>query len=257
MRREETKNIKKFKNPKKKKGKTFKIVIVIFILAVLGVGIYLLSSLSTFDILKINVKGNSYYTEEQILASSGITCGNNVFGQTIFIGNKNLKKLSYIEDAKIDIKFPNEIVISLKERTSCYYALNKEKNIYYRLNKEGYILEEANERNANEIILIGITFDDEVEYGKKINEIDIGKLAIYEKIKEAYEKSNLTSSITKASFENSLTTITLNDKLSVIFPNITNLKYNIAFLEGIIKNIGEDSIGVIDLTKENPTFSNF
>ena len=49
--------------------------------------------------------------------------------------------------------------------------------------------------------------------------------------------------------------MTLNDKLNVVFSDDKNLKYVIAFLSEIINNVGIDSIGTIDMTKKNPTFS--
>lgn len=170
---------------------------------------------------------------------------------------KSIYELPYIDKVKLHIKFPNDIVIEVEERKSLFYAYDKENKVYYRISDEGYILEKAEKRNEEEIILIGITFDEDVKFGSKINEIDMQKLYIYEQIYNEYTSSSMTGKITKVSFENSLTTITINDKLSVIFPNLTNLKYNMALLKGIIKNIGEDSSGIIDLNKENPTYSNF
>ena len=66
----------------------------------------------------------------------------------------------------------------------------------------------------------------------------------------------INGNITKVDFENSLTTITLNDKLNVIFPNDTNLKYKMDFLNSILKKNG-DLQGVIDMTKNDPVFSIF
>ena len=35
------------------------------------------------------------------------------------------------------------------------------------------------------------------------------------------------------------------------------LDYKMSFLKGILAKIGEDSVGVIDMTKTNPTYSSF
>lgn len=247
--------IKKFKTKNKKKNNKLVLFIVLIVLILIIAG--LLFFLPYFNVSEIIVEGNNKYTYDEVVASSNILYTENAFGQAIFTSNKGVLTLPYVDKANVYVVLPNKIKIKVLERSSSYYAFDKEKNKYYRINEEGFILEEANERQENEIILNGITFDDEVVFGSKINEIDLGKLSIYEKIRDVYLNSSLELPITKVSFENSLTTITLNDKLSVIFPNLTNLKYNVAFLEGIIKNIGEDVSGVIDLNKENPTFSNF
>lgn len=251
----DTDKIKKFKDIKKKKKS--KLPLVLFLIVLLIVITILIFKIPYFNVSNIIVEGNSFYISDEIIKASSIDYASNVFGQVLFIGNKNILKLPYIESAKVSFVFPNTVKIKVEERTSSYYAYDKEKKCNYRIDKNGYILELAEERLENEIILIGFTFDENVIFGEKVNEVDLNKLEIYNIVKDAYDKSSIKLNITKVTFENSLTTITLNDKLSVVFPNTTNLKYNIAFLEGIIKNIGEDSTGIIDLNKENPTFSNF
>ena len=54
-----------------------------------------------------------------------------------------------------------------------------------------------------------------------------------------------------------MTTITINDKLNIIFPNDTDLEYKMVFLKTILQSIAEDSVGVIDMTKTRPTYSSF
>lgn len=256
MQTNEREKIKKFKVVKKKKKKS-KLPLAIFVIIILIVGVFLLFKLPYFNVGKFLVEGNSFYTEEQIIEASGIDTDSNVFGQVMFVGNKNILKLPYIEKAYVSYNLPKTVKIVVEERKSSFYAYDKEEKCYYRLNSEGYILEKAEERLEGEIILIGFSFDSDVKYGEKVNEVNLAKLDKYNVIKKAYEGCSIKLPITKVTFENSLTTITLNDKLSVVFPNTTNLKYNIAFLEGIIKSIGEDTAGIVDLSKENPTFSNF
>ena len=136
---------------------------------------------------------------------------------------------------------------------------DKDNNKYYKLSEDGYILEESNidKRDNKELLLYGIIFNNQVVLGEKINELDLVKIKLYKKIEVEYIKSGINSVITKVNFENSLTTITLDDKLNVVLPNDTNLKYNINFLKPIIEKLGKDSAGVIDMTKTNPTFSGF
>ena len=52
----------------------------------------------------------------------------------------------------------------------------------------------------------------DITYKQEVMEMKIDSY-----IKEQFDKSGINGSITKVNFENSLTTITLNDKLNVIF----------------------------------------
>lgn len=252
-------NIDKEPRNKKKKKRIGLIIFIILLLCSVSVGIYLLCTLKAFDLQKISIQGITKYSEEEIIQKSELQLNTNVFLDYFKGAVKKIEELPYIDSAKLSVKLPNQINIDVKERVSTYFVFDKEKNRFFRLDKDGYILEESdiNKKTSEELLTFGITFDDEVSFGSKINEIDITKLYVYTEIENEFYQSGISGKITKANFENSLTTITLNDKLNVVLPNNTNLKYNMAFLKGIIQKIGEDKVGVIDMTKNKPTFSSF
>ena len=106
------------------------------------------------------------------------------------------------------------------------------------INRACYLLE----KYASAKVLSGIVKYDKVDKTPK---------------KVEFKKDEISGKITKVSFENSLTTITINDKLNIIFPNDTDLEYKMVFLKTILKSIAEDSVGVIDMTKTRPTYSSF
>lgn len=249
------KSIKKNKKKKSKKGLIHFFVILLLIL--ISYLIYFLCTSSKFAITQINVTGNIKYSVDEIINNSYIKVSKNIFLMKTSNKEKCIENLAFIKSAKVTRKFPNEVNIDVTERTSRYLAYDKDKNVYYKLDDEGVILEEStiDQKTDSELLTYGITFDDEVKLGNKINDSDLSKLVIYKKIEDEIGKSNIKLPITKLNFENSLTTIVLNDKLSIVFPNDTNLEYNIRFLGNIISKISEDSVGVIDMTKSDPTFS--
>lgn len=246
-------------NERKKKRRKFKILVVFLFIGIVIAGIYLLLTLPEFNLKNINLNDTAKYSKDEIVAKTGLDIGKNVFIEFFTCDKNNVTTLPYVEDIKLKIKFPNEINISVKERTAQYYAYDKENDKFYSLSEDGYILEnvDINSKTKNEILIVGITFDNEVMLGKKINDIDLTKIQIYKKIENEFNKNKINGDITKVSFENSLTTITINDKLNIIFPNDTDLEYKMAFLKTILQSIPEDSVGVIDMTKTRPTYSSF
>ena len=196
---------------------------------------------------------------EDIVNKAGIEVGKNIFIEYFTSDKKAVTTLPYVESIKLKLKLPNGIKIDVVERTSKYFAYDKDNNKFFSLSDDGYILEEVdiNNKKNDEILLTGVTFDDEVMLGKKINDTDLSKIGIYKKIEKEFKKDEISGKITKVSFENSLTTITINDKLNIIFPNDTDLEYKMVFLKTILKSIAEDSVGVIDMTKTRPTYSSF
>ena len=250
----------KRKIKKKKKGKEAFIIILIFlIIGVLASGCYLLFTSSTFDVSEVELNGTERYTKEEIMSSLDISLGKNIFIEFFSYNKENINKFPYLSDINLNIKLPNKIQLNVSERTSKYLAYDKEKNKFFKIDGEGYILEEGKieEKTEDEMLVYGITFADEIIFGEKINEIDYSKILTYLNVKKEYDKSGIGMTITKVSFENSLTTLTLDDKLIVKFPNEIELEYKMNFLKGIIEKLPAESVGVIDMTKDKPIFSSF
>lgn len=233
------------------------ITVIILSLFIIASSYYLIKT-PKFNINSIVVEGNSKINVEDIIIKSGIKIGDNVVESFFKTNKKDILAMPYISDIKLSINFPSEIVIKVTEMESLYYAYDKEKNIYYRLNQYGIILEVCDkiESREKEILVNGITFDDEVKLGTKINDIDYSKILVYEIIEKEFHNIFPEEKITKLNFENSLTKIYINDKIEIILPNETKLKYNLTVLKEILSNVG-DVQGTIDMTKENPTFITF
>lgn len=246
------------RNKRKKKG-TLKFLFVIFLLAAITTCIYLLLKHQTFNIIAFNLDGTEKYTSDQITEKLGINIGENIFIQTLSADKKKIAEFPYIESVDFDFHLPNVLSIKVVERIPKYFAYDKEKNTFFKIDENGYILEQSKIENKseNELLVYGITFDDEVVLGDKVNEIDMSKIFVFLDVKNEFEKSGINRNITKVNFENSLTTLTLNDKLNVIFPNNDDLTYKMALLGEILKSIGEDAVGTVDLNKTDPTYSSF
>ncbi len=244
---------------RKKKRKVARIIFFFVIFGAMIAGVYLLLTLKAFNLENVELNETMKYSKEDIVNKAGIEVGKNIFIEYFTSDKKAVTTLPYVESIKLKLKLPNGIKIDVVERTSKYFAYDKDNNKFFSLSDDGYILEEVdiNNKKNDEILLTGVTFDDEVMLGKKINDTDLSKIGIYKKIEKEFKKDEISGKITKVSFENSLTTITINDKLNIIFPNDTDLEYKMVFLKTILKSIAEDSVGVIDMTKTRPTYSSF
>lgn len=239
------------------KKRSFTALIVFLISAMVVTGIILLFVHPIFNLKDIEIQGTSRYSVEDITIATGLKLNENMFLQAMNKSEVDLSKLPFAKSFEYEYKLPDKIIVKIQERIPIYIAYNKDVNKYYSIDEDGYILEEAKaERTSDEQVFVyGIVFSEDFSFGDKINEIDLSKIACYENIKNEFKDTKIEASITKVSFENALTTITLNDKLNVVFSNDKNLNYLMAFFSEIIKNIGVDTVGTIDMTKPNPTFS--
>lgn len=245
------------KKRKQKKRIIFLTLFIVITLAIIATLYYLLTT-PKFNISSIAVTGNNIVAVDEVLSGSGVKLGDNVVKSYFKVDRNKLTSIPYIENVSVSIKLPYELNITVKERVSIYYAYDKEKNVYYRLDENGVILEVCDriELKNNEVLVNAVTFDNEVELGTKINEIDYSKILVYEKIAKEFLEIFPEQKITKVSFENSLTTIYINDKVEVILPNDTNLQYNLTFLKEILDKVS-DVKGTIDMTKDDPTLISF
>lgn len=247
----------KLSTPKQKNKNSFSIVVTFFLVALLIAIVITVFFHPVFNLKDVEIIGTNRYTSDQVVSSSNLKLNENIFVQVLKNGNIDLSKLPYIKSYKYEYKLPDKIVVSVIERTPLYIAYNKDVNKYYLIDGEGYILEESKPEKTSEeqVFVYGIVFSEDFDVGDKINDIDKSKLDMFLNIKNELKNVIASASVTKVSFENALTIITLNDKLNVVFSDDKNLKYVIAFLSEIINNVGIDSIGTIDMTKKNPTFS--
>ena len=166
--------------------------------------------------------------------------------------------LPYIANTHLNFLIPDTIVINVEERYPMYIALDSSTGKYYKIDNEGYLLEECElSSKGDELLVEGFTFGENVKFGEKINEIYIEKLEIYNSIKNEFENIQIEGSITKVNFSNSLTIVTLDDKLNIVFANNSNLNYKVSFLKGIMQKNGNNMEGTIDMSVEDPVYSEY
>ena len=87
--------------------------------SILGLIVVLCVCLFTpvFGVSEITVEGNSKLTAEEIISTSGIHKGQNIFRMDAQKSEKKLESLPYVDNAKIVKKFPAKIKIVIDEST--------------------------------------------------------------------------------------------------------------------------------------------
>jgi|GEM_PF-988270 len=71
---------------------------------------------STFTIEDIEVRGNSYFTDGEIVAMAGLSDPGNIFRLNVRKSEESLEKSSKIERAAVRKQLPNSLVIEIAER---------------------------------------------------------------------------------------------------------------------------------------------
>ena len=103
------------KKKKKRRKKHYFLRLLIFIAVVVGIICLMTSSL--FDIQKIEVRDNNYFTAEQVIARSGITQGQNIFfGIDKKAAKRGLMEDPYIKNVLVERHLPDSVTIVVEER---------------------------------------------------------------------------------------------------------------------------------------------
>ncbi|MBU5438173.1 FtsQ-type POTRA domain-containing protein [Tissierella sp. MSJ-40] len=226
----------------------FRFVLLIFIFSLL---IMLAFKTTFFNINNIKVIGNKKMTYDNLVNASLIKSGENIFKVSTRTGEKALKNLPYIKEAKIRRKLPKTIIIEVDERKEI--ALIKNISTFLYIDIDGYVLQAKNNNEDKLPIIVGLNIDNlkpsDNIYSQIENKEIIDLITVSNSLKILPEIETIDMT------DNNNINITLNNGISVAFGGIDNVKYKLSFLSKILKDIEEKEISckMILMNKgENP-----
>lgn len=138
-------------------------------LALLIITIYILIQSPIFAVKQINIEGNRFLSEEEIVSLSGIHTGTNIFRVDFRDAKEKIKTLPMISEVVLKRQYPNEVKISVTERTPL--ANLAVPGGFIEIDKKGYYLRKLTSFNVNDNlpIITGVKYSKQ-EIGQKINE---------------------------------------------------------------------------------------
>lgn len=141
---------------KKKKRKKKHYFLRFIILVAFTVGAYYFFTSSLFDIQKITVDNNKYYTVEQVISLAGAKTGENLFEASLSQMKEKLLADPYIKNVKLKRKLPAEVVIIVEERKED--AAVPYGNQYIIIDNEGMVLRKT-DSEPTLTLLSGMTIE--------------------------------------------------------------------------------------------------
>lgn len=131
---------------RKKKRKKKRYLLKFTILVALATGLYFLLTSHLFDIQRITVADNAYFTPEQVVSISEIKIGENLFETDLNDAKQRLLEEPYIKNVELKRRLPGTVEIILEERTeyaAVAYAMDS-----IIIDGEGMVLRVVSERPA-------------------------------------------------------------------------------------------------------------
>lgn len=242
------------KKNKCKLNKRGKFAIYAFILLVI-LFIYICISSSIFELKQIDVDGNSKITKSDIIKIGDIETGKNIFKYNLNDVEKKLLVNPYIKYVKVSRKFPDKLVITIKENSE--YAIIKEGASYIYIGENGLVLSEQKDiKNKNMPLVSGI----EIKNKKLNTKIKINSdksndiiLAI-----DTLKKNNMSRKVESIKINKNKMYMKTDDHTNIVLKIDEDIAYNINRLKAILVDLKSNNKkgGNIDLTsKEQAIYS--
>lgn len=231
----------------KRKKRIKRIVKNITLLLIVVAGIIFALVSPIFNIEKIEVLNNVQISSDTIISLSQLYLGQNIFKFNKNKTEKNIKTNAYIENVKIERKFPNKIEIQVEERQRDYNV--EFLNGYAYINKQGYILEKSQEKLDLPTIQGISTEEEQIVEGNRLNSEDLEKLETVIQIMSTCKNYDLDTKVTTINIENKdeYSLYMEEEKKTIYLGNKNNLSNKMLYVKTIIeKNQGKEGYIYVD-----------
>lgn len=226
-------------------GFLHKLLTVLVICAVIVVALTMF-----FKVQTITVEGGRRYTEEEIVAASGVTVGDNLFLLNKHdIARRLVEQLPYIETVKPDRQPPGTLLISVTE-CAATFALEGE-GTYWLMSESGKIVDTAAEPGEQPVIdgceLLAPSVGSRMALAVEEQEREESLLALLAALKTAGKTEQVQAIHLESPSE---LVVDYANRFAVKMPYSGDYDKLLAFLTIVIDTLETNETGVIDLTRE-------
>ncbi|MCI8437206.1 MAG: FtsQ-type POTRA domain-containing protein [Lawsonibacter sp.] len=249
-------------------GPLFKLLCVIAVIVALTVGATVF-----FRVEQVTVTGNQRYTEEEIIAASGIQLGSNLYSLNKVRIDRNLRTtLPYIGELTINRSLPSTVVITVTEweavaqvaapgveQVTAYQEEAGEKAVTtaqepWLISVKGKLLEPA-PANSTAIAVTGLTpLAPQAGSFLEVPEEELTKLEALTGLLEALEVREVRGEVSAIRLESTYLVARYAGRFDVKMRLNADFNYDVRRMESVRQRMeaerGEEVAGSIDLTQE-------
>ena len=225
-----------------------------------------------FNIKHIEVIGSEKYSDQEIMAMSGINVGDNSFKELtlepkslfelrILESEERIKQLSYVNTCIVSIVFPNRVLIRVTDREPAAYLLYFDN--YLTVDDQGFVLEVSHSKPDEGLEEIrGIDFS-RYTLGEQLEVSNVSLIRIGVEIINTMKRSDESTEIKLAQVLDWVDIInennamfSLDKRIIVRFNPKDKLQYVVDFTKEIFfKKISAQESGRLEFTgDQNPSF---
>ena len=201
---------------------------------------------------------HSYYSKDEIIQASGINIDDNLLSLSkASVASRIHAALPYINEIQIKKKLPNTVIITVTEFTVTY-GIQDEQGGWWLISREGRVLEHADEKQVNGHLIVAgmpIQVPEIGDYikpaaadGADLSEIaakQTATLAVLPQLEQSPFAEQIVGLDVSTSYD---IIIWYGTQCQIRLGNTENLSYKLNYLDSVLKELGKDKSGTIDLT---------
>ena len=237
--------MQKRKKNKHKKGRFSKYIILLLLLTSGIISLCLFTPF--FNVAEVGVSGNTVVSSEEIMDSSGIILGTNVFRINAKEVKKNLSRISLIDGITIKRRLPARIDLIVSETAPQFVVPYM--TGYVLLNEHGKVIELRDDVTGIALPLVsGI----EITKAKTCENVSVSDEVSYEMVMEAirlFKEKDVMKLFRSLDFSNisNFNGYTI-EGVKVIFGKMADLEYKISFLQNMLPSVEKVEGTYIDIS---------
>lgn len=240
--------IVKLKNYKKraKRNRIKRKILLVFLILITIIIILLYAPF--MKVKKINCIGNEKISTEEIISTSKICIGNNIFRINKSKAIDCIDDISYIKNVIIDRKLPSTVNINIEECIVRAYIINNKEYVF--IDENAKILEISATPPETQASVIK---------GTKLINPSVNEIAQFKNTNQYESLTAILSTTVNSKFNGIVTAIditdvknakiTINNKLDIILGDTDNMDYKINFMaSGAYDSLGNARSGTLDVS---------
>ncbi len=209
---------------------------------ILGVSVF-------FKVNRVEVRGNSLYDSETVLAASGLEVGDTLLAVNKAKAAARIEvALPYVEHVRVSRVLPDTIVIEITESEAVFSVLS-DTGEYWLMNYRGKLLESVSEATAEEhASIVGFTVIAPVvgeTATPSSKESFDAALAVLSEMSGTGLMGNFTRLDTTKTYD---IVMLQGEQYEICLGNTEEMDYKFRFLKAVLEQLSDNQPGTIDLT---------
>lgn len=230
-------------------GFLYKLLAFVTILAALVMGATVF-----FRVEELEVAGNARYTEQQVMAASGIVQGDNLFGMNKFETARQIRRqLPYIEGVNIRRSWPDTLVITVTESRATARLAHEDG--HWLISKAGKVLEFVRRADESTIRVDGLNaVQPEAGLTLVVREEQQIRGASLLELLQALDQCGMTGKVSWIDMTSpSRILMDFNGRFTVKLPVSGDFAYLLGAMDKAVATLEEYETGTLDLTVKDYT----